>query len=129
MYETGGVRSFPRLIAAEQSTRSGREPGSSGIKELDELFGGGLDRGTTTLILGAAGTGKSTLALQYAAQMAAGGERGIIFGFDETRSIMLGRAKALGIDLEPHIAPAPHAPHRRCPTGLFPGLCAAPSLV
>ena len=61
---------FPRLIAAEHRTKIDREPVSSGIKELDDLFGGGLDRGTTTLILGAAGTGKSTLALQYARQMA-----------------------------------------------------------
>ncbi|MGB9475815.1 MAG: ATPase domain-containing protein [Candidatus Udaeobacter sp.] len=101
--ETGGLRAFPRLIAAEHFSRIKREPVSSGIKELDALFGGGLDRGTTTLILGSAGTGKSTLALQYAAQMAKNGERGMLFCFDETRGIMLGRAKALGIDLEPHI--------------------------
>ena len=76
---------------------------SSGVKELDDLLGGGLDRGTTTLILGTAGTGKSTLAMQYATQMGAKGEHGILFVFDETREIMLARAKALGLDLEPHI--------------------------
>src|SRR4029079_19756648 len=64
--ETGGMRVFPRLVAAEHYTKMEREPVSSGIKELDDLFGGGLDCGTTTLILGTAGTGKSTLALQYA---------------------------------------------------------------
>ena len=64
------------------------------------MFGGGLDRGTTTLVLGQVGTGKSTLALQYAVQMADQGERSMIFTFDETRSVMLRRAKALGFEFE-----------------------------
>ena len=101
--ETGGLKAFPRLIAAEYFSGIQCEPVSSGIKELDSLLGGGLDRGTTTLVLGSAGTGKSTLALQYASQMARNGERGMLFGFDEARGIMLARARALGIDLEPHI--------------------------
>jgi len=101
--ETGGLRIFPRLVAAEHHTAFTREPVSSGVGELDALLGGGLDRGTTTLILGAAGTGKSTLAAQYAAQMAANDLSGIIFAFDETREIMLARAKSLGLDLQPHI--------------------------
>jgi circadian clock protein KaiC len=67
---------------------------------LDTLLGGGLDRGTTTLVLGQAGTGKSTLALQYAVKMAAQGERSMVFAFDETRSIIVTRAKALGLELE-----------------------------
>jgi circadian clock protein KaiC len=97
---TGGLRVFPRMIAAEHRTHFRLEPVSSGIKELDALFGGGLDRGTTTLILGQAGTGKSSLALQYALQMAGRGERSIMFTFDETRNLMLNRAKALGFKLE-----------------------------
>jgi circadian clock protein KaiC len=101
--ETGGLRAFPRLVAAEHQRKVKHETISSGIKELDNLLGGGLDRGTTTLILGPAGTGKSTIALQYATAMAARGERGIVFAFDETRAIMLARAKALGLDLERHI--------------------------
>jgi len=103
MIETGGLRIFPRLIAAEHHAKFPRQSVSSGIKPLDDLLGGGLDRGTTTLILGPAGTGKSTLALQYARQMAANGERSMLFAFDETRGIMLGRAKAMGLDLEPGI--------------------------
>src|SRR5258708_27047486 len=97
------MRVFPRLVAAEHYTKIAREPVASGIKELDDLFGGGLDRGTTTLILGTAGTGKSTLAFQYATQMASKGDRGILFAFDETRSLMLGRSKALGIYFETHV--------------------------
>ena len=101
--ETGGLRIFPRLIAAEHHATFRRAHVSSGIKEFDDLLGGGLDRGTATLILGSAGTGKSTLALQYAAQLAADGERSMVFAFDETRSITLARAKALGLDVDRHV--------------------------
>ena len=97
---TGGLRVFPRIIAAEHHAQFQREPVSSGIKGLDTLLGGGLDRGTTTLILGPAGTGKSTLALQYGVQMASRGQSSMFFAFDETRGVMLTRAKALGFDME-----------------------------
>ena len=97
---TGGLRVFPRMVAAEHHRKFRHQPVSSGIKQLDSLCGGGLDRGTTTLILGPAGTGKSTLVLQYAAQMAKKGERSMIFAFDETRSVMLSRAEAMGFKLE-----------------------------
>lgn len=100
---TGGLRVFPRLVAAEHYTSFKRDPVASGIKELDDLFGGGPDRGTTTLILGPAGTGKSTLAMQYGAQMASQGERSMFFVFDEIRDMMLARAKALGLGLEPYV--------------------------
>ena len=90
-------------LAAEHRLEFKRETVSSGIDELDSLLGGGLDRGTTNLILGAAGTGKSTMALQYAAQMAANSERCMVFTFDETLGIMLARARALGLDLQKHI--------------------------
>ena len=96
--ETGGLRVFPRLVAAEHRLEFRREPVSSGIPELDELFGGGLDRGTTTLIIGQAGTGKSTLAMQYAAQMGARGERSVFFSFDETAGLALERAGKLGLE-------------------------------
>src|SRR5205809_3710044 len=96
---TGGLRVFPRMIAAEHHARFQHKPVSSGIEALDDLCGGGLDRGTTTLILGQAGTGKSTLALQYAVQMADRGKPSMVFTFDETRSVMLSRAKALGFEL------------------------------
>ena len=101
--ETGGLRVFPRLVAAEHHTDFHRKPVLSGLADLDALFGGGLDRGTTTLILGPAGTGKSTLALQYAVQSARRGENGLSFTFDETRAVVLARARALNLDLEPHL--------------------------
>jgi len=118
---TGGLRVFPRVIAAEHHTKFRHQPVSSGIKQLDSLCGGGLDRGTTTLILGPAGTGKSTLVLQYAAQIAKKGERSIIFAFDETRSVMLSRAKALGFNLEKAIARGTITVQQVDPAELSPG--------
>ena len=123
--ETGGLRIFPRLVAAEHHVAFRREPVSSGLRELDNLLGGGLDRGTTTLILGPAGTGKSTLALQYAAQMAAKGDRGILFAFDETREIMLARAKALGLDVERYIQSGIITAQQVDPAEISPGEFAA----
>src|ERR1041385_7053580 len=100
---TGGLRVFPRLIAAEHHADFRREPVSSGLPELDNLLGGGVDRGTTTLIMGPAGTGKSTLAIQYASQLAKRGEQSMIFCFDETIGIMKARAEALGIRIKNYI--------------------------
>ncbi len=118
---TGGLRVFPRMIASEHHTDFRHESVSSGIKELDTLFGGGLDRGTTTLILGQAGTGKSTLALQYAVHTAAQGERSMIFTFDETRDVMLSRAKALGFKLEKAIESGTITVQQVDPAELSPG--------
>ena len=118
---TGGLRIFPRLVASEHHTEFKRDHVPSGIAELDQLFGGGLDRGTTTLILGPAGSGKSTLAVQYANQMAQRGEKCMIFAFDEVREIMLTRAKALGLDLQPHIAAGLVTAQQVDPAEISPG--------
>lgn len=101
--ETGGIQVFPRLVAADHRVDFQRESVSSGCEPLDELLGGGLDRGTTTLIMGPAGTGKSTLALQFACTLARRGERSLLFTFDETRDIMVARAEALAMGLEEHL--------------------------
>ena len=92
---TGGLEIFPRLVAAEHHQDFERTPVSSGVAGLDLLLGGGLDRGTTTLLIGPAGSGKSSVATQYAVQMARAGEPSIIFAFDETLGIMTARAEAL----------------------------------
>jgi len=117
----GGLRVFPRLIAAEHRQDFQREPVSSGLPELDHLFGGGLDRGTTTLILGQAGTGKSTMALQYAAQMAERGERSVLFAFDETRGVMLARARKLGLGIDKHVESGMITAQQVDPAELSPG--------
>src|SRR6185436_13095053 len=72
----------------------------SGTTELDALLGGGLERGTNALLIGAAGVGKSSLALTYAITAASRNERSVIFAFDEGRGTMKARAKTLGLPLE-----------------------------
>jgi circadian clock protein KaiC len=119
--ETGGLQIFPRLVASEHHVKFRHDPVTSGIKELDDLFGGGLDRGTTTLILGTAGTGKSTLAIHYAVQMAAKGERSILFCFDETLAIMVARSKALGLPLEKHLQSGRITARQIDPAEISPG--------
>lgn len=99
----GGLCVFPRMVASEHFAKFERVKLSSGIDELDKLVGGGLDRGTSNLFLGPAGTGKSTLAIQYALAAAERGEQAAIFAFEESIHTMLMRASALGMDLEKHI--------------------------
>ena len=95
----GGIEVFPRLISAEHRTDFDRTPLSSGIDGLDALLGGGLERGTSCLILGPAGAGKSLLAVYFAVAAIARGEKAALFIFDEERGLLLDRAKALGFDL------------------------------
>lgn len=102
--ETGGLRVFPRLVAAGHRNTFRREPVPSGLGELDQLLGGGLDAGSTTLIQGQAGTGKSTLALQYATRLAARGERSQLFCFDETVGLVMDRAEKLGLALHDYVS-------------------------
>jgi len=102
--ETGGIRLFPRLIAAEHKKSFPPALLSCGIRELDELVGGGLDRGTSTLLMGPAGCGKSTVACQYVKAAAVAGERSAIFAFDESATTLLTRAGSLGQDLRSEMA-------------------------
>jgi circadian clock protein KaiC len=97
--QSGGVRVFPRLVAAEHRKDFSGELVKSGIGELDHLVGGGLAAGSSTLIIGPAGTGKSLLVLQYLSYAVLSGERAALFVFDEELGLLFARAKALGIDL------------------------------
>jgi circadian clock protein KaiC len=101
--QRGGVEVFPRMTAADHDTKVVHKSYSSGIKELDTLLGGGLDAGTSTLFLGPAGTGKSTLSLQYAYAAAERGEKSIIFAFEENLATLLMRSKSIGMDVEKHL--------------------------
>jgi circadian clock protein KaiC len=96
--ETGGLCIYPRLIAAEHRPGFERKYVPSGIQELDDLFSGGIDTGTSTLLTGPAGCGKSTIALRYAVSSAQRGEKAIIFTFDESLATMIERARGLGMD-------------------------------
>ena len=96
----GGLKVYPRLVAAEHHKEFDSDIVLSGNAELDTLLGGGLERGTNALLIGAAGVGKSSLALTYAIAAAARNERSVIFAFDEGRGTMKARAKTLGLPLE-----------------------------
>jgi circadian clock protein KaiC len=96
----GGLRVFPRLVAAEHHRAFGRDRLGSGVAALDELLGGGLERGSATLILGPSGVGKSLLAMQFLREAIGRGERAAMFVFDEDTSLLTGRVRALGIDLD-----------------------------
>jgi circadian clock protein KaiC len=102
--ETGGIVVYPRLVAAEHRQSVLHEQISSGLANLDAMLGGGVDRGTSTIIMGPAGSGKSALGSQYASASAGRGERVMMYLFEESMASLLHRARSLGIDLESHIA-------------------------
>jgi circadian clock protein KaiC len=98
--ETGGIRVFPRLVSAEHRRRFKRDRLKCGNRELDELLGGGVERGSSVLILGPAGAGKSIMALIFVVSAVERGERVALFVFDEEIGLLVDRALGLGIDLE-----------------------------
>jgi circadian clock protein KaiC len=97
--ETGGVQVYPRLVAAEHKTSFVRELTVAGSRELNNLLGGGIDRGSSILIIGPAGTGKSLLALTFVEAAIRRGEKAAMFVFDEELGLLLERSKSVGIDL------------------------------
>jgi circadian clock protein KaiC len=98
---TGGIVVYPRLVAAEHRTIPTHEQVPTGIPELDTMVGGGLDRGTSTLIMGPAGSGKSALATQHVVSAAKRGEKAAMFLFEESLGSVLARSASLGMPLEP----------------------------
>jgi circadian clock protein KaiC len=96
---TGGLIVFPRLVARAHAEIPNFEPLSSGVAQIDGLLGGGLPRGSSTLVMGPAGSGKSTLATVYAMAAAKRGEHCSILLFDETVESHIVRSKGLGLDI------------------------------
>ena len=99
----GGIEVFPRLVAAEHRQAATRGKLPSDIPELDSLLGGGIEEGTSTLIVGAAGTGKSTLAAQFASAAASRGQHAALFLFDESPQTLLSRCDELNVNLGAHV--------------------------
>jgi len=118
---TGGVVVFPRLIAADSRNGGTIECVSSGIPELDALTGGGLDRGTATLLIGPAGCGKTTIATHWVVSAAERGETCAVFTFEEGPQTLMRRAAGLGMDLRPHIKNGRVALERVDPAEMSPG--------
>ena len=98
--KTGGVEVFPRLVSKEHISTRPAVVFSSGNVEMDALLGGGVDSGSSTLILGPAGAGKSLLGFQFAAAAIRRGEKAALFAFDEELGLLFRRTKGMGIDLE-----------------------------
>jgi circadian clock protein KaiC len=99
----GGIEVYPRLIASERRPVGEMERLASGVTEMDTMLGGGIERGTSTLIVGAAGTGKSSLASQFVQAAADRGQSAALFIFDESSNTLLTRAAGLGIGLRSHV--------------------------
>lgn len=98
--ETGGVKVFPRLVSAEHKGEFTRETLGTGSAEFDALLGGGVERGSSVLVLGPAGTGKSIITLTFIKNAIERGERAAMFVFDEELGLLIKRAMNLGIDLQ-----------------------------
>ncbi|MDM0019470.1 ATPase domain-containing protein [Variovorax saccharolyticus] len=101
--ERGGLRVFPRLIAAEHVSPLTQTRIPSDLPALDQLLGGGLEKGTSTLFVGAPGTGKSSVAVQFAIAAARRGECAALFIFDESINTLRTRCEGMGMDLATHI--------------------------
>ena len=99
----GGLEVFPRLVAAEHRRAGNGNKLPSGVAGLDALLGGGVEPGTSTLIAGAPGSGKSSLAAQFVAAAAERGQHAAMFVVDESIPTLVSRSASLGLDLQRHI--------------------------
>jgi circadian clock protein KaiC len=117
----GGLLVFPRLVAAEHVPPLTQTRIPSGLPTMDELLGGGIEKGTSTLFLGAPGTGKSTLAVQFALSAARRGERSAMFIFDESISTLRTRCAGLGMELGPYLDDGTITVRQVDPAELSPG--------
>ena len=97
---TGGVVVYPRLVASEHKPSYRHERVASGVTELDALLGGGLERGTSSLIMGPAGAGKSTIATQFLFRATQRGDHAVCYVFEENRDTFVERARGMGIALD-----------------------------
>ena len=117
----GGLNVFPRLVAARHHQVFPAERVCSGVGELDTLLGGGLDRGTSMLLIGPSGAGKSTLSLAYLTAALDRGERALIASFDEASHVLLQRAAGVGMDLSGHLEEGNLRIEQVDPANLSPG--------
>jgi len=118
----GGLDIFPRLVASDHPDAGEMwKQALSGVPALDALVGGSLDYGTSTLIIGPSGTGKSTLGLRYAYEAMHRGEKALIISFDETQAIFERRASGLGMDTVPFTQSGQFTFRQVDPAELSPG--------
>ena len=116
-----GITIFPRLVAADHGWQFDKSIIASGVKMLDTLLGGGVERGTSTLLVGPPGCGKSTIALQYATAAAARGDHAASFVFDETKAALLARSEGIGLHIHEGNGPGQIALRQIDPVEVSPG--------
>jgi circadian clock protein KaiC len=117
----GGLTVFPRLSPGESFETSGRQFIESGVRDLDALLGGGIERGTSTLLVGPPGSGKSSIALQYTIAAAARGDHGAIFAFEETKAATRVRSRGLGMVINEGTGPGEISVRQIDPAEISPG--------
>lgn len=118
---TGGVVVYPRLVAAESRELIKRPQLSSGLPAFDTLLGGGIEEGTSTLVSGPPGTGKSTLAMQFVSSALEQGHRAALFLFEESLNTLLNRASGIGMHLREPYESGQLLVHQVDPAELSPG--------
>ncbi len=118
---TGGLGIFPRLVASEHSRDFEKSIVQSVSPELDEMLGGGIHRGTSVLLIGPAGSGKSSVALSYLVAAAARGEHAALFAFDESIGSIQDRSAGLGMAIAPHVIAGQIALEQINPAEMSPG--------
>lgn len=92
-----GMAVFPRLVPSKQRIEQVLEPLSSGVPELDEMLHGGIDRGTSTIISGPTGVGKTTFGMQFIKEAAGRGDSSVVYTFEEGVNSLLRRCSAISI--------------------------------
>ncbi len=117
----GGLMVYPRLVSIGNQRSTPLEKVPSGVPKLDKLLSGGPERGTSALIVGAAGVGKTTLCVQYAVAAAKRGERSAIFSFDERLDTLLSRADGTGLSLRKFLSDEVISAQQIDPAVLSPG--------
>lgn len=118
---TGGMRIYPRLIAHEHALTLQREVVSTGIPTFDQMLGGGIDRGSSVLVLGPAGVGKSTLCNQFVIAEAHRGVKIAVFLFDETVRAFMARGESLDLPVGPLMESGQLLVRQIDPTEFSPG--------
>lgn len=117
----GGLRVFPRLVSSQHAVEFPRQSIKSGVAALDTLLGGGIDRGSSTLLIGPPGSGKSTIAVQYAIAATQRGDHAAAFLFDETRTAMMTRSTGVGMQIVEGAGEGQVEIHQIDPAAISPG--------
>lgn len=119
--KTGGVVVYPRLVPGEHRGNFEEATITSGIAAFDALWGEGIDRGSSTLLIGPAGCGKSSIAMSFAVAAARRGETASVFLFEEWRVTACKRCRQLGIEPAPHLESGKLSMEQIDPAELSPG--------